>query len=384
VTRRSAARQRSARAWLAPFAVVFAAGGCVTTYTPVDLSDPESELIAQAPVAIPIGDFGEGKKNRLLLEFYSGILRRLHEAAEDGDVALLDSLVAAYDKSSTPEGVKQHLKSFRAMGRGILFRQHVQKTATFELRASAREVAAAKNDPAVKITPPEDRVEPPLGQQLQLDLRIPAMAQPVLLGGHDHSDPFTFAVSVTVEDEYSDGRTRSSKTDGVVLLPQSFTLADGNELTLPVNIDQATDEAVRRRVFVRVDMRGHVEIDEIRAPVKSATIGAGSFLQLPEGHEIIAKQPMAALKLALGDFQKKNFASAYLAAVLMPQADRLAAARLLMDQVRYGRADQALIAMASLKRLSGLSLAVGDRDAWLAWWQTKGSRELLKGAPSGR
>lgn len=378
MTRRSVASQRSLRACLASLSVVFATGGCVTTYTPVDLTDPESELIVQAPVAIPIGDFGEGKKNRLLLEFYSGILRRLHEAAEDGDVALLDSLVAAYDKQSTPEGVKQHLKSFRAIGRGILFRQHVQKLATFELRQSVRDKAVGKD------TAPEDRIEPPLGQQLQLDLRIPAMAQPVLLGGQGHNDPFTFAVSVTVEDEYSDGRTRSSKTDGVVLLPQSFTLADGNELTLPVNIDEATDEAVRRRVFVRVDMRGHVEIDEIRAPVKSATIGAGSFVQLPEGHEVIKQQPMAALKLALADFQKKNFASAYLAALLMPQAERVAAAGLLMDQVRYGRADQALIAMASLKRLSGLSLAVGDRDAWLAWWQTKGSREHLSGTTSGR
>ena len=50
---------------------------------------------------------------------------------------------------------------------------------------------------------------------------------------------------------------------------------------------------------------------------------------------------------------------------------------MLIDQVRYGRADQAQVAMAALKRVSGLSLAVGDRDAWLAWWQTKGAREQL-------
>lgn len=367
--RHPVAGRRSARAWLAPLAVVLAAG-CVTTYEPIDLSNPDSELIAAAPIAIPIGNFGDGG-NKLLLGFYSGILRRLHEAADDGDVALLDSLVTAYDKPSTPDAVKQHLASFRAMGRGIRFRQHVAAMSTFELCLSPIDIAAGKN------TPIEERVEPALGQQLQLELRIPGMADPVLLGGHEHSDPFTFSVSVTVEDDYFDGRTRSSHTNGVVWLPKSFNLVAGNELTLPVNVDRATDDAVRRRVFVRVDMRGHVLIDEIRSPVKSTTIGAGSFTQLPAGHEIIKKQPLAALKLAIADFQSKNFASAYLSALLMPPADRLAAATLLVDQIRYGRADQAEVAMAALKRLSGLSLAVGDRDAWLAWWQTNSSREHL-------
>ena len=369
---RPAARRKLGRAWLAPLSVVLAAG-CVTTYEPADREDPKSELIAVAPVVIPLGEVevdGNGN-NSLLLEFYNGILRRLHEAAEDGDVAMLDSLVTAYDKPSTPESVKQHLNSFRAMARGLRFRQHVASRAVFELRLSAADIAAGNK------TPVAERVEPALGEELQLDLRIPAMAEPVLLGGHEHSDPFTFSVSVTVEDEYFDGRTRSSHTDGMVWLPQSFNLADGNELTLPVDIEAATDDAVRRRVYVRVDMRGHVQIDEIRSPVKATTVGAGSFTQLPRGHAIIKKQPLVALKMALADFQPKNFASAYLSALLLSPADRLQAATLLIDQVRYGRADQAQVAMAALKRVSGLSLAVGDRDAWLAWWQTKGAREQL-------
>ena len=84
--RRPAVEPRQRRAVGAPLAVVLAAGlltGCITTYEPVDLSDPDSELIVQQPVAIPIGDFGGGKQNRLLLEFYSGILRRLHDEAAE-------------------------------------------------------------------------------------------------------------------------------------------------------------------------------------------------------------------------------------------------------------------------------------------------------------
>ena len=372
----SVASRRLARAWLAPLSLAFAAG-CVTTTGATDEVDPNSELLDSAPLVIPLGEFGEGNENRLLLEFYSGILRRLHDAANDGDVGLLDSLIDAYDKPGTPEPVRQHLEGFRAMGRGILFRQHVASRARFALRPAAADVAAGAQVPA------EDRVTPALGEELQLELRIPAMVEPVLLGGHGDSDPFTFSVSVTVEDEYYDGRTRSSHTDGMVWLPQSFLLADGNELTLPVNIDAATDDAVRRHVSVRVDMRGHVEMDEIRAPVNATTIGGGSFVQLPEGHEVIQKQPLAALKVALADFQPKNFGSAYLAALLLSPADRLAAAELLVDQIRYGRADQAQVAMAALKRVSGLSLAVGDRDMWLDWWQSEVSREQLGAGVAG-
>jgi len=366
-----------ARARTAPLLLTLLVG-CVTTDSPGLLAPGEDpEPIVAEPVVIPLGEVEEAANDSLLLEFYSSVLRRLHDAADDGDVALLDSLVKAYDKPATPDSVRQHLDGFRAMARGIRFRQHVAKAATLELRPPAADLAAGKQ------TPPAERVAPPLSERLQLDLRIPAMAEPVLLGGLDHQDPFTFSVSVTVEDEYYDGRTRSSHTDGVVQLPQSFWLADGNELVLPVHVGAATDDAVRRSVAVRVDMRGHVQMDEIRSPVKSTTIGAGSFLQFPSGHEVLAKQPLAALKVALADFQVKNFGSAYLAALLLRPEDRLPAAELLIDQIRFGRVDQAQVAMAALKRVSGVSMAIGDRDAWLAWWQTDLSREQLQAPAAG-
>jgi hypothetical protein len=56
---------------------------------------------------------------------------------------------------------------------------------------------------------------------------------------------------------------------------------------------------------------------------------------------------------------------------LPPGPDRETAIALLLDQVRFGRADQARVAMAALRRLTGESLLVGDREAWLAWSQTR-------------
>ena len=45
--------------------------------------------------------------------------------------------------------------------------------------------------------------------------------------------------------------------------------------------------------------------------------------------------------------------------------------QLLIDQVRYGRSDQAQVAMAALRASTGAEIPVGDRDGWLAWWQQR-------------
>jgi hypothetical protein len=353
----------------------------VTTYTPIDLVNQASEMPVSQPIAIAI-PVAQGGSDRLLLEFYSGILRRLQDAADDGDVALLDSLVASYDKPNIPASVSQHLAGYRAIGRGIRFRQHALRKAVLELRLpDASTPDASKPDelrPDAAMVGGAKLIAAPnvsaLGKDLQLRLRLPAMAKVVTLGGRNDLNPIRFTVSVTVEDEYADGSFRSLHTDGAVWLPERFELVGDNELLLPIDVGAALDDAVRRNVTVRIDMRGHVEIDDVRAPVKSTSIAAGSYIQWPVGYDVIAKQPMAALKLALGAFQSKNFASVYLAALKIPEAHQHEACELLIDQVRFGRADQAQVAMAALQNVTGLSIAVGDRDAWLDWWQARAKK----------
>jgi hypothetical protein len=381
--RHPVAKQRGAvRASLVPLLACFAAG-CVTTYSPIDFVGQASEMPVSQPIAIPI-PAAQGGNNRLLLEFYSGILRRLQDAADDGDVALLDSLVASYDKPNIPASVSQHLAGYRAIGRGIRFRQHAVRKAVLELRLPDGALPdGALPDGALAAEPEAGSVGdvtvaktvalkvPALGNDLHLHLRLPAMAKAVILGGRKDRNPIGFSVSVTVEDEYVDGSTRSFHTDGVVWLPERFELLGDNELLLPIDVGAASGDAVRRNVTVRVDMRGHVEIDEIRAPIKSTSIAAGSYTQWPAGYEIIAKQPLAALKVGLAAFQSNNFASVYLAALKIPAPQQHEACALLMDQVRFGRDDQAQVAMAALQNVSGLSIAVGDRDAWLGWWQAR-------------
>ena len=229
--RHPAAKVIAARASLAPLLLLLA-GGCVTTYTPVDELNAAAQLPLSLPVSIPIAsDAGGG--NRLLLEFYSGILRRLQEAADDGNVQLLDALVESYDKPGIPESIAQHLSGYRAMARGIRFSQHVLQSAALELRSDQPAVAIADGEAAVPLE------VPPLGSALQLQLRVSPMAEKVVLGGSGDSYPIGFSVSVTVEDEDVDGSTNSLHTDDMVWLPESFELASGNDLLLPIEIAAA-------------------------------------------------------------------------------------------------------------------------------------------------
>lgn len=353
----AATRGRSGRAWLAA-ALVSSLAACVTTYEPVDPANDVEGLSLAQPVAIPLPELGGGT-NRVMVEFYSGILRRLQDAADDGDVALLDSLVESYDRPSVPDAFKQHLEGYRAIARGIGFTHHVQQKGSLQLTG---DVPVGGEEPKT----------PVLGKPLRLELSVPPMAAPVQLGALGERDPIGFSVAVTIDDEYVDGSSRTSQTKEFLWLPKSFELSGDKTLRLPIEIGADVGDAVRRSVLVRVDlMPGYVTFDEMRAPVQRVTAGAVSYTQWPKGHEILAAQPIAGLKQALKDFTPKNFASAYLSALLVPSAKRREACALLIDQVRFGRADQAQVAMAALHQMAGVKIAVGDRDGWLAWWQSK-------------
>lgn len=352
-------RQQQRRAPLAAAALASLAAACVTTYEPVEPEQGAEGAPLAVPVSIPLPEFGGGD-SRVLLEFYGGILRRLQDAADDGDVELLDSLVESYDRPSVPDAFRQHLDGYRAIARGIAFQQHVQASAELRLVSAAGPGTA------------EPGKAPPLGEPLQLELELPPPPAPVRLGALGDRDPIGFSVAVTVDDEYLDGSSRESQSKEFLWLPRAFAFESGESLLLPIEVGAAVGDAVRRTVLVRVDlMPGYADCDGMRAPLQRVTAGAVSTTQWPKGHEILAAQPLAGLKAALADFNPRNFASAYLSALLVPARDRREATALLMDQVRFGRADQARVAMAALHKTAGVQIAVGDRDAWLAWWQSR-------------
>jgi hypothetical protein len=193
------------------------------------------------------------------------------------------------------------------------------------------------------------------------------------MGAADDDQPAAFLVESTVRDTYAEGSERGGSMMDVVRLPDAFTWAGGADLLLPVTIDLPVADAVQREVQVRVSLLpGYVQIAGELAPVPQTLLAATTVAQWPVGYGVLAKAPLAELQAALRVFEPRVFPRVWLAAAALPPGpDRETAIALLLDQVRFGRADQARVAMAALRRLTGESLLVGDREAWLAWSQTR-------------
>jgi hypothetical protein len=220
--------------------------------------------------------------------------------------------------------------------------------------------------------PPQEEGAQALGAPLHFELRVPAGAEPVTLGKKDGDDPIGFVVSVSIEDRFVEGGSRSLRKQDFLWLPEPFALRGDAVLRLPLAVDLPGEHAVKRDVLVRIDlMPGYVLHEAGRAPVPRTTIAATAVTQFPVGYEAVAKAPLAELRRALQAFEPKSFARAFLAAYATTGADRDTAAALLVEQVRFGRADQAQVAMAALQAITQANVVVGDRDGWLAWWQNR-------------
>jgi hypothetical protein len=85
----------------------------------------------------------------------------------------------------------------------------------------------------------------------------------------------------------------------------------------------------------------------------------------------VRAQPLATLRAAIQRGDAEHFAHVRLAAEFAPDAERPRVQELLIDQVRLGRPDQALVAMATLRATGAADIAIGDRERWLAWWQAR-------------
>lgn len=383
---RSAARRcRNAARALARVAVLGVLAACVTTYEEAPLFDTRtfgkrdidrSGLVAAVPVAIPIEGLGNDPSQAQLSALCTTLLRNLQEASKGGDLEQIESLLAGFERADLPPAVRQRVQGYRAVASGMRF-----------VRGAAERAKLVMLPPDANAQPPV-QVEagtPAIGAPAHFELQLPAGSEEVRLGGRDDDDPFGFVVSVTVDDTFLDGNSRCSRTHEYVRLPVAVDLRGDTVLRLPIVVDVPGGNAVRRDVHVRAEiMPGYVTTAAGRCPVRAdvvkdqrgqivSTVPVASLgiAQWPVGYGAVAAAPLAELRAALRTFQPKYFARAYLAASATRGADRETAIDLLVEQVRFGRADQAQVAMAALRAVTGLQFLVGDRDAWLAWSQDR-------------
>lgn len=350
-SRRSVGAVWQAFAWC----TVLACAGCVTTYEATDLVDrPSRESLVLPPVVtIPFGADGSGGSE--FTRFYQRVFERMQEAAAEHDAETLATLLGSYDRPDLPASIRDRLAGYRAVLGGLRFTAAAGAAARLELVPGA-----------------DGKVAPALGPALHYELQLPALGVPYVLGGGEEPEPFGVAVAYVVTDTFVDGGTQSEKRRWLEYLPQTFALQGQAVLRIPFVIDVPAGNAVQRVVRVRVDtVPCSVRAEDGAVPITQSTLARAELTLWPQGHEAVRAAPVQQLRAALQTFEPRNFARAYLAATFAPPEARAEVVGLLVEQVRLGQPEQAQVAMAALKAVTGAELAIGDRDAWLAWWQAR-------------
>lgn len=320
--------------------------------------DEDPLALAQAPDAtalvIPFG-VTAAEEDDVIGRFYANVLQRMHDAYSERDargapsgVETLQRLLQLYRTDAVPRLPRYHMDGFAAAAEGAAFELHVRSAGRLEVPQAV-----------------------PLGENLMVRLRVEGVpGATIRLGSGDDAKPFFLSAWFEFADTYVDGSTRRQEGEAVVRLPRSHQLTTASPLELPLELGAAPAGAVRRKVAIRIEMLpGHVGTADMTCPVRRTPVARGEAEQLPKGAEKLKAAPLASLReaMAIGDAQR--FPAVYLSACFLPVEQRREGMELLVPWVRLGRPDQARIAMAALRELSGEPIPVGDRERWLAWWQ---------------
>lgn len=347
--RSASGRRRSAIVGIVP---ALALAACVTTHEEASPGTWQDLPALAVPLSIPFATADLGDESALVAEFYRRVLLRLQTAAKERDVAQLEVLLANYERDDLPAALRERVAGYRTVLRGLRFADEAAQQAAIVERDVPGEAWA------------RERGAPALGAPLRLALqfRLPGWFTPAAR----ETGSIGFQLIVRVDDAFVDGSTRSVDTEKCVRAPLRVD-ADG-VFRLPIDVDLAAVGAVRRDVFVRVDlMPGHVAANSERMPVPQTRLASFVATQWPVGYTAVAEAPLAELQRALQNFGPATFARGWLAAAATRADERDQAVDALIDVVRFGHPEQAQVAMAALREITGRGLPIGDREAWLAW-----------------
>ena len=316
-----------------------------------------------------------------LVAFYESVLAQLQEAHRARDFLRMRRLVDAYSVEAAPPWAMPRLQGFRDLSFGLQFELHAAEHAELvPVADSGAEAVAVGPAPAAQDAPaPEANATHSLedaatiGAPIVFELRLPPPPDgPWRLGGRDERDPVAFRVTVVIRDRFLDGSTRKVEDAEVVRLDRGVELAE-QPLVLPVRFELGTSPCARREVEVFAELLpGYVQAAESRAPVRLTSLAKARVVQWPKGHEALRKAPLAALKRAMERGDREHFLHVRVASEFAAEQDLSATADLLMGWVRLGTPEQALVAMAALREVDATATApIGDRDAWLSWWESR-------------
>lgn len=330
-------------------AVCCAAAGCVTTeYTPEAGSLPIS-----GPVTIPLSG-GDYRPSDPVTQYFESVLLQMHDAVLERDPERLLELCATHERSRPPAPVLEKIQQFRRIASVLVFERTLERTATIELRGEA----------------------PAIGELVPFELRVPAVSGPSIeLGGNTPSTRASFQVRIEVEDFDCFGGSVERGFSDLVVLGRSVDVG-AEPVVVPFDLAALEPQGILRKIRISAAMLpGHVRLDDEVLPVQRVDLAKREFELFPRGVELVHGAPLKTLRNALRSRNRRHLEHAFLAARAMPALDQPEAASLLVEQVRVGDAARMRASMAALREMTGLAIAVDDRDGWLRWWAERQSEQ---------
>lgn len=317
---------------------------CVTTV----VEDAPPTMPSQQRVEIPLPSVVPSTLS--VDAYYESVVGQMQQAVAERDIAHLQALLAAHDDARAPAWARARMLDFRDLIRVLEFEERLPQFAAIELQPG----------------------EHALGAELGFAVTVQRwQGAAVELGAEGSTFPANVLVSITLVDRDPIG-SRSERRSSRILAPADTVRLHEAPLHLPFRLLEGHGGAAERTVSIRAELLpGRLSIDGVGVPNRRVLLGQYEQVFYPAGVAPIQEKPLQTLRnaLALGD--AAHFPHVFLAASFMPEVDRPAAAALLIERLRLGRADQARSAMAALQVLTGESLSVDDRESWLRWWQSR-------------
>lgn len=327
--------------------VLLALSACVTTT--LDQPPHSAEPVELQTVVVPFaGGSGGGDP---IDQYYASVLTQMQQALSERDLQRLGGLlVGTKARQGAPEWASARIERFETARLGLAFEDHAATHSRIEVAEEGHTIGE--------------------GIDFVFQLDVPPDHDVVLEDTRRSGLRFLATLSVVDYDPYGGNTTRIASRTLRLTKPLTRHMQHPSEATFNAAADSTV--AVVRELVATVELLpGTVQIDNQLAPIQRMRLAERREVLYPAGFEVIREQPLKTLRnaMALGD--PKHFPHQYLAARFMPPSDRAQAVELFIQTVRLGNQVQARVAMAGLAFLTGEDIPVGDRDAWLAWWQRR-------------
>ncbi len=318
--------------------------------------------------------------------YYQSLFSQMQEAWEEHNGMRLQALVKQHQRNDLPASIKASLQGYSQLARSLSLEEALPQRCELRLLNSNASMHAE--------------------QQFEFILHADPDGSSLEIGGSGE-DAAKFVVNIKVSDfDVLDDQIQHEH-QRMLSVSRRHRLRDGNRLALAFSLPAAPAQAVARKLQMRVELWPClVKVDGVNVPMiraaaqnsgraetlgpKDADLLVSSMKQrrpryvyccehaaslYPAGFEPIQDKPLVTLREALRRQNPDYARHLYLAATFMPESSWEQALALLMTTIRMGEPSQARYAMAATRRLSGVDLAVDDRQGWLQWWQARKQEE---------